>query len=150
MGVKCRWNRGWRANHAFTCRRLVGAVVVHDQMDVELRGHALIDGSQELQELATAMTPMQIADDLARSEVQCREQCGRAVAHIIMSAPLCNAKRQRQQRLRSIERLDLRLLIHTQHHCTRGRRQIQTHDVAYLVYEQWVGGQLKCKDQHLM
>lgn len=38
-------------------RRLVGTVVIHDQMNVERAWHAVIDGAQELQELATAMTP---------------------------------------------------------------------------------------------
>ena len=60
--------------------RFVRTVVVHHQVDVELRRHALIDGSQELQELATAMTPMQFSDDLARGEVQRREQRGRGVS----------------------------------------------------------------------
>jgi hypothetical protein len=39
------------------------------------------------------MTPMQFANDLAGGKVQCREQCGRSVAHVIVSAPLGNAKR---------------------------------------------------------
>ena len=36
---------------AFDRGSLVRAVVVHDQMHVELRGHRLINGAQELQEL---------------------------------------------------------------------------------------------------
>ena len=96
-------------------RRLVRAVIVHDQMDVQCRWHALIDGAQELQELAAAMAPMQLADDLAGGKIQRRKQGGRAVAHVIVTAPFCDAKAQRQQRLRAIERLDLRLLVHTQH-----------------------------------
>ena len=69
-------------------RRLVRAVVVQDQMDVEVRRHLGIDRVEELQELLTPMTPMPFADDLARGDVERGEQCGRAVAHIIMRAPL--------------------------------------------------------------
>lgn len=58
-------------------RCLVRAVVVHDQMDLELLWHALIDGSQELQELVAAMTPMQFADYLAGGQIQrCEQGCG--------------------------------------------------------------------------
>jgi hypothetical protein len=124
-------------------RRLVGAVVVHDQVNVELRRHALLDGAQELQELAAAMPPMQLADDLAGGQIQRREQGRGAIAHVVMAAPLGHAEGQRQQRLGAVQRLDLRLLVHTQHHGMGGRRQVQAHDVAHLVDEQRIGGQLE-------
>jgi hypothetical protein len=43
-------------------------------MDRQGLRHALIDGTQELQELLAAMTPMQLADDPAGGDVQGREQ----------------------------------------------------------------------------
>lgn len=36
-------------------QRLVGAVVVHHQMDVEITWNGCFDGAQELQELAATM-----------------------------------------------------------------------------------------------
>ena len=55
-------------------RRLVSAVVVHDQVNVQLRRYALLDGAQEFQELAAAMTPMQLADDLTGDQIQRRSR----------------------------------------------------------------------------
>src|SRR6185436_6988397 len=88
-------------------RGLVRAVVIHDQMNIELRRHALIDGAQKLQEFAAAMPPMQFSDDLARDKIQRREQGRGAMADIVMATPLSHPKRQRQQRLGAIECLNL-------------------------------------------
>jgi hypothetical protein len=48
-----------------------------------------------------------------------------------------------QDRLFAIKRLDLRLFIDTEHERAVGRRQIEADDVANLVDEQWVAGQLE-------
>src|SRR3974377_635111 len=74
-------------------RRFVGAVVVHDQMNIELLRHALVNGAQKLQELMAAMAPMQLADHLASGHIQRREQGGRAMAHVVVTAPLGHPKR---------------------------------------------------------
>ena len=110
MGVKCRWKHGCRANHAFTGGDLCVPQLSIDQMDVKCRWHVVLNGAQELQELATAMPAMQLAHDLARGRIQCGKQGGRAMVDIIMTAPLGHAERQRQQRLRTIERLNLGII----------------------------------------
>ena len=43
---------------------LVRAVVIHHQMDVQLGRHVGLDGAQELQEFAAAMTPRHLATTL--------------------------------------------------------------------------------------
>ena len=50
---------------------------------------------------------------------------------------------QRQARLGTVQRLDLGLLIHAQNHGMRRRLDIQAHDVADLLGEAWVVGELE-------
>ncbi|MGF6851352.1 hypothetical protein OKW29_000238 [Paraburkholderia sp. CI3] len=119
------------------------AVVVHHQMDVQLGWHVGLDGAQELQEFTAAMTPMQFSNDFARGDVQRREQCGRAVAHIVVRVSLRDARGQRQRRLGAVQRLDLALLVHAQHHGLERRVQIQPDDIAHLVDEKWISGELE-------
>ena len=69
-------------------RRLVGCVVVHDQMDVEVVGDLGFESAQEPEELAAAVTREALSDDLAGGDVQRREERGGAVAHVVMGAPL--------------------------------------------------------------
>jgi len=74
--------------------RLVGAVVVHHEMDVQRRRYVGFDGEQELQELAAAMAAVQIADDSSGGDIQRGEQGGRAMALVVMGAPLGDAGSQ--------------------------------------------------------
>jgi hypothetical protein len=46
-------------------RRLVGGVIVHDEMDVEFARHCGLDLIQELAELGGAMATVALADNLA-------------------------------------------------------------------------------------
>jgi hypothetical protein len=134
---------GMTGKPVFHRRGLVRAVVVHDQMDIEIARHVGIDGAQKLEELGAAMTPVQFADHLAAGDVEGSEQRGRAVAHVVMSASFGNAGGQRQDGLSTIQRLDLTLLIDTQNHRPNRRIQVQPHDVAHLLDKQWVGGELE-------
>ena len=74
--------------------RLVRAVVVEDQMDVELRRDELIDVPQETDEIDAAA--LDLADDLAGRDIQCCEQRRRAVAPVVVGARLRRAVVQRQ------------------------------------------------------
>jgi hypothetical protein len=60
-----------------------------------------------------------------------------------VGAPLGHARHHRQDRLRAIERLDLAFLIHAQHQRPIRRVQVQPDDVAHLVDEQRIGGELE-------
>lgn len=51
-------------------RRLVRAVVIHYQMNVQVIGNGCVDRAQEFQELTAAMPPMQLTDDFAGSNVE--------------------------------------------------------------------------------
>lgn len=78
---------------------------------------------------------MKIPDDGSGGYVQRCEKRRRAVALIVMCAPLGDARGQWQQRLSAIERLDLARLIHAQHHGPERRIHVQPHDVTYLLNE---------------
>ena len=114
-------------------RRLVRAVVVQDEMHVQVGWHFRIDAIQELAKLGRAMSAMQFADDFASRHIQCGKQRRRAVALVVVGAPLGLTGPHRQDRLRPIERLDLALLIGAQHQRPFGRVEIQADDIADLL-----------------
>ena len=120
------------------------AVVVHHQMYVQVSRHVGFDGAQELQELRTAMTPVQLPNHLARGNVQRRKQRCCAMAHVVVGSALGDARCQRQNRLSAIQCLNLALFIHAQHHRLERRIKVQAHDVTYLLDEQWIAGEFEC------
>ena len=105
-------------------------------MNFQFSGHVRIYRAQELQEFTAAMATMQFTDDFASSNVQRGEQGGGAVAHVVVITTLGNAGRERQYGLRTVQRLDLALLVDTQHHRLQWRFEVQTDDVANLVDKQ--------------
>ena len=128
---------------AFDGRSLVGTVVVHHQMHVEFLRHRLFDRAQELQELLRAMPSMQLTDDFAGGDIQGRKQRRGAMAAVVMRSPLRHAGHHRQDRLRAIQGLNLALLVHAQHQRSVGWVQVQPHDVAHLLDEERIGGELE-------
>ena len=115
--------------------RLVGRVVVHDDVDLEVGRHVGLDVIQELAELHAAVAPIALSDDLACGDVKGCEERGRAVALVIVSAPLDLPRAQRQQRLGAIEGLNLRFLVHAEDHGMLRRVHVEADDVARLVHE---------------
>ena len=53
------------------------------------------------------------------------------------------AESHRQNRLGAVERLNLALLIHTQHQSVIGRVEIQARNIAYLLDEERIGGEFE-------
>src|SRR5207253_10243308 len=123
-------------------RRLVGAVVVHDDVHVEIGWDLRLDQIEELTELDGAMALMKLRDDLTRLRVERGEQRGRAVPIVVMRAALHLAGPHRQERLGAIQRLDLWLFIDAEYRRVLRRTHIQPHDVSDSLYEPRVGRQL--------
>ena len=119
-------------------RRLVGCVVVHDQMDVELVGDLGFESAQELEELPAAMTREALPDDLAGGDIEGGEQRGGAVAHVVMSAPLDLSGPHGKKRPGAIQRLDLALLVDAEHERALRRIKVEADDVAHLLHKQRV------------
>ena len=80
-------------------RRFVGAGVVQDQVDVQARGHPSVDGREELPKLSGALTLVEFPDHFAALRVQRGKQRRRAVARVIVRAPLDPPRPQWQDRL---------------------------------------------------
>jgi len=121
----------------------VGSVVVHDQMHIQGGGNRRLNGPQELQKFLAAMAPMQLADHLAGGDIQCGKQRGRTMAQVVVRAPLGNPGRQRQDRLGAIQRLNLALLVDTQHHRLDRWIDVQADDIARLRHKQRIGGEFE-------
>ena len=65
-------------------------------MHVEVRGHARVDGVEELQEFLTAMPTMTFADHLPGRHIERRKQGRGPVATVVVRAALGRAERHRQ------------------------------------------------------
>ena len=102
-------------------RGLVGGVVVHDQVDIEVLGHVGLDLVEELEELRCPVAGEALADHLAGGDVQGGEQRGCAVALVVVAAARGLAGPHGQQRLGAVQRLDLALLVDAQHDGALGR-----------------------------
>jgi hypothetical protein len=89
----------------------------------------LLDGVEEADELLMAMALHASADDLAVQHVEGGEQRRRAVALVVVRHGPGAAALHGQAGLRSVERLDLALLVDGQHHRVGGRIDVEPDDV---------------------
>ena len=124
-------------------RRLVSAIVVQHQMNVEVLRNGFGDVVEEPAKLHRPVAREASAEHLTGGYVQGRKQRRGSVAAVVVGAPLRKPWTHRQHRLATLQRLNLRLLVHAQHHRALGRMQVQTHDVAYLLDEQRIARQLE-------
>lgn len=122
---------------------LVRAVVVHDQVHVEVGGHLAVDKIEELAELAGSVAAMAGSDHLSSRNIQRREQRRSAVAHVVMRSALDLAGSHGKQGLGAIESLDLRLLVDAQDQRSLRRSQVQAHDVADFLDEERIAGKFE-------
>ena len=113
--------------------RLVGGVVVENQMDVARFLHGPVDPAEEGQELLGAVAWHAVADDQARLDVQRGEERGGAMALVIMGHRRRPSLLEGQARLRPIERLDLGLLIDAEHNSPIRRVEVEPDDVGDLL-----------------
>src|ERR1700720_796685 len=86
--------------------RLMGGIVVHDDMDVEAFGYVCVDLLEEVQELGRPMSLVALADDEARCDIERCEQRSGAVPHVIMRPSFGDARQHRQDRLFALETLE--------------------------------------------
>src|SRR5215472_4983199 len=122
---------------------LMGAVVVRDQMNLQPRRNAGVEMFEKAQKLLVAVARLALGDNRTMQHVERREQSGGAVAVIIVGYAFDVAQAHRQHRLGTFQRLDLALLVDAQHQRLVRRIEIQTHDVAHLLYEERVGRELE-------
>src|SRR5215203_5480473 len=114
VGVKCKAIRGLRGQPGLDGRVFVGGVVVTDQMQLLSRvglRHLL----EELQELLVAVSGQARLLDPAGRDFEGGEQGRGAVPHVVVGGALGQPRADRQDRRGPVQRLDLRLLINTEH-----------------------------------
>ena len=100
--------------------------------------------AQEGEKLLVAMALLALGDDLSGGDVgTCGEQGGGAVTDVIVGDPFDVAQPHRQHRLGAVERLDLGFLVDTQHDGVVGRVEIEADDIAHLLDEEGVVGELE-------
>jgi hypothetical protein len=106
------------------------------QHDVNILACVWLDGRlQEGQKVRAAARRLALAVHLTGADVERGEQVRGAVPNVVVRALLADIERDRQHRLRSVQRLDLRLLINRQDHRAARRLQVEPHDVGDLLHE---------------
>jgi hypothetical protein len=122
---------------------LVGAIVVHHQMYVQSGRKILVDFVEKSQEFLVPMPAITGADGDSRSYIHSRQQRRNTMPLVIVGLASGHARRQRQNRFRPIQCLDLAFLIQADYNRTIRRVQIQAHNVPYLFHKLWVFGELE-------
>jgi len=118
---------------------LVGVVVVDDD-DVQLAaGVGPGDLLHEVEELGFAVAVVTGVGDLAGGDLKCGEQRRGAVALVVVRGLLRQTRSQRQDRCGAVQRLDLTLFVHAQHHRLLRRIVIEPDDVADLGLQLRIG-----------
>ena len=88
----------------------VCAVVIYDQMQVQVGRYRRIDVAQETQELLMTMTRLILREHATVGDIESCKQCGRAVSIVVVSHPLDISQAHRQHRLGAFQRLNLAFL----------------------------------------
>src|SRR5262245_42373815 len=65
---------------------------------------------------------------------------------VVMAASFRLPRTHRQNGLTPVERLDLALLVNTEHQCPFGRRHVEPDDVSYFFYKQRIRRELEAFD----
>jgi hypothetical protein len=127
-------------------RMLVGGIVIEDHVHELSSGHLGLDSIQEADELLVTMALHTSANDLAFEHVESSKQRRCAVALIVMGHSAGPALLHGQAGLGSVEGLDLRLFVDRKHDGMGGRVDVEPHNIAQLVDELRIGGELKLPD----
>ena len=110
--------------------RMRGGVV---QDDVQLvTAVATSDALEEREKIGPGVPLAAFSQDLAAGDLERGVQAGQPVAAVVVGLARRQPGPQRQQRLRPAQRLDLGLLVDTQHHGIRRRIEIQPHHIVNL------------------
>jgi hypothetical protein len=109
----------------------------------QLVGNLLVELGVKPAERYRAVPAVPGPNDLPGRDVQGGEQAGDPGTEVVVGAALGHARQHRQHRLGPVQRLDLGLLVHTQHQRPLGRIQGQPDHVADLVDALRVARQLE-------
>ena len=113
----------------------VRAVVVHDQVQFQIRLVFAIQPAQEFDELLVAVMRITLAAYLTAGCVERSKQGRCSVSDVVVRPGAAAAFFQRQTGLSAIQRLNLALFIDTEHDGVLGRIEIDPHHVEELFNE---------------
>ena len=122
---------------------LMRRVVIDNQMNIELGWHIRLNVPEEIKELLMAMSSFAAGDNVTGCDIQRCKQRRPAVTNIVVRDAFVIPPSPKEQRLSSIQSLYLTLLVDTQHHSVIWWIQIQADDIAYLLNEEGISGQLE-------
>ena len=114
---------------------LVGAVVVTDQVHIQVGRDLRLDVTQEGEKFLVPMALLALGQDAAVGDVQGREQRRGAMAHIVVGDAFDAAQTHGQHRLGPLEGLHLALLINAQNQSMVWRIEVQADHIAHLLDE---------------
>ena len=122
---------------------LVHGVVVEDDVDGLAFGHVALDGVKEADEFLVTVALHVAADYRAIEDIECGEECRRAVTLVVVGHRTEPTALHRQAGLRPIQGLDLRLLVDGKDHGVLGRIDIEPDHVLDLLGEGGIVRELK-------
>ncbi len=124
-------------------RVLMSRVVVQDHMDIEVLRYVLLNVLEELNKFVMAMPRQALFNDLTVQGIECREERGGSMAHVVVSLPSWNTRTQRQDRCGPIQGLHTALFINAQHDRVCWRIHVKPDHVAQLFCEMRVSTELE-------
>ena len=96
---------------AFDRRRLVRGEIVEHDMDVKLARNGCFNLSEELLELYRSMSRIALSEDFTCCGVERSKQVSRSMPNVVVGLSIGLAQAHRQDRLSTLERLNLRFLV---------------------------------------
>src|ERR1700759_424940 len=122
---------------------LMGGVIVQNNVDALAQRNFAVDVLEKFQPLAVGMFLGGVSDDFALQVIQRGKESDGAVAIVIMSLSADISFTQRQTRLTALQRLDLALLVTTEHHGLLWRIEVKTDDIPKFHLKIRIAGKLK-------
>jgi len=150
-GTRC-WNevqmKARMSSHpGFYARMLVGRVIVHDQMKVQLGRSFRIDFFEEADEFLMAVSRHAVSDHFSIKHAEGRKQRGCAVAFVIVRHGPAASLFHREPRLGSVEGLNLAFLVDAKDQRLVRGVEVEANDIVELVDKVLVATDLEGFDQ---
>lgn len=122
--------------------RCVGTGIVQHQVDL-LGGIDAYHPFQENEKLLMAVSPMKADHHVAGADVQGGEQVQGPMSEVVVGPPGHRPRPQRQERLRPLHGLELRLGIEGEHQGVVGWMQVESHHVQDFLGEMRIAAELE-------
>src|SRR5258705_3920888 len=124
-------------------RMLMGGVIIQNDVDALAQRNFVVDLFEKFQPLAVGVFLGGVSDDFALQVIQRGKEGDGAVAIVIVGLSADMSFAQRQPRLTALQRLDLALLVTTEHHCLLWRIEVKTDDIPKFRLKIRIAGKLK-------